>query len=121
MNYLITEPYDGSRVRVIASGKTQEQAERRYEARRRRERSEGQYFDERFLYMTWLNGFLSATNVNSSTDIRSDRAAIDVWMRRWCEQNPTKSVVAAALVFVWDQGGEFPSEQAQQRSPKAQW
>jgi hypothetical protein len=77
---------------------------------------QGQYFDEHVRYMDWLAGFLTAANLfgrDGGIDIRSDAAAIDVWMRKWCEQNPTKSVVEAAWAFVWDQRRALP-EQSQQ-------
>ena len=34
--------------------------------------------------------------------IKTDNAAIDVWIRKWCEQNPTQDFVDAASAFVWD-------------------
>jgi hypothetical protein len=45
----------------------------------------------------------------AATDLVSLRpkglgAAIDVWMRRWCEQNPTKKVFEAAAAIVLEQG-----------------
>jgi hypothetical protein len=33
----------------------------------------------------------------------ADAAAVDVWIRRWCEQNPTKLFVEAANAFLMDQ------------------
>jgi hypothetical protein len=60
--------------------------------------------------MVWLSGFLSATNVwvtQEPNGIRYDNAAIDVWIRKWCEQNPTKPLWEAALQFVWDQRKEY--------------
>ena len=40
-------------------------------------------------------------------NIENDNAAIDVRMRKWCEQNPTKTLVEAASAFVWDQRKEY--------------
>ena len=60
--------------------------------------------------MAWLAGFLDATNLRVTNDrnsIQSDNAAIDVWIRKWCEQNPTKTLVEAASAFVWDQRKEY--------------
>ena len=60
--------------------------------------------------MAWLAGFLDATNLwvtNDRNSIQSDNAAIDVWIRKWCEQNPTKTLVEAASAFVWDQRKEY--------------
>ena len=39
--------------------------------------------------------------------IKTDNAAIDVWIRKWCEQNPTKTLVEAAYAFVWDQRKDY--------------
>jgi hypothetical protein len=35
------------------------------------------------------------------------RATNDVWIRKWCEQNPTKALVDAASEFVWDQRKDY--------------
>jgi hypothetical protein len=60
--------------------------------------------------MAWLNGFLNATNLwvtQEPNGIRDDNAAIDVWIRKWCEQNPTKPLIEAARQFVLDQRKEY--------------
>src|SRR5438046_1599433 len=59
--------------------------------------SEGEFFDEHARYAQWLAGFISATNFSIASagldgTVRSDNASIDVWVRKWCEQNPTKAV-----------------------------
>jgi|SRR5215813_2522779 len=68
---------------------------------------EGKFFDEHRLYMEWLLGFVDATNWSISAgagrNFFTDPAAIDVWMRKWCEQNPTKTVSEAAWAFTQDQ------------------
>ena len=74
------------------------------------DRPDGQYYDDHFLYAEWLSGFLSAANwlvINESNQLQIDNAAIDVWIRKWCEQNPTKSLGEAAVAFVWDQRQEY--------------
>jgi hypothetical protein len=71
---------------------------------------EGQFSDDHIRYMDWLGGFLTATNwwvTDEHNDIRTDNAAIDVWIRKWCEQNPTKHLVEAASEFVWDQRKDY--------------
>jgi hypothetical protein len=57
--------------------------------------------DARALY-EWLAGFISAANAASpdGVQIKTDPAAIDVWMRKHCEQNRTRSVSHAAQQFV---------------------
>jgi hypothetical protein len=68
------------------------------------------YSDDHFRYMGWLNGFLIATNwwvTREPNGIQSDDAAIDVWIRKWCEQNPTKPLAHAASAFVRDQRKDY--------------
>jgi hypothetical protein len=74
------------------------------------DRQRGQFSDDHTLYMGWLGGFLSATNwfvMDEPNGIKTDSAAIDVWIRKWCEQNPTKSLAEAASAFVVDQRKEY--------------
>jgi hypothetical protein len=69
-----------------------------------------QFSDDHSLYMAWLGGFLSAMNwlvLHEPNGIKSDDAAIDVWIRKWCEQNPTKSLARAAWEFVRDQRKDY--------------
>jgi hypothetical protein len=71
---------------------------------------DGRFSDDHSLYMAWLGGFFSATNywvTNEPNTIQSDKSAIDVWIRKWCEQNPTKPLIEAASAFVWDQRKEY--------------
>ena len=73
-------------------------------------RPEGQFSDDHFRYGDWLNGFFTATDMwitHEPNGIKSDAAAIDVWIRKWCEQNPTKRLADAAWAFVWDQRQEY--------------
>jgi hypothetical protein len=67
----------------------------------------GKLFDQHALYKEWLLGFVTATNIwsldaGTASDIKTDPPAMDVWMRKWCEQNPTKTVSAAAWAFIQD-------------------
>lgn len=74
---------------------------------------DGRFSDDHSLYMVWLNGFFSATNwwvMNGPNGIESDPSAIDVWIRKWCEQNPTKPLVEAAWEFALDQRKEYLQE-----------
>ena len=75
-----------------------------------KDRWRGQFYDDHTRYMDWLGGFVTATNLwvtNDRNSIQSDNAAIDVWIRKWCEQNPTKTLVEAASAFVWDQRKDY--------------
>jgi len=74
------------------------------------DRWRGQLYDDHALYMAWLGGFFSAINLSvmdEPNEIRSDPAAIDVWIRKWCEQNPTKQLIDAAFQFLWDQRKDY--------------
>ena len=74
------------------------------------DRWRGQFSDDHTRYLDWLAGFLTATNwwvTNEPNGIQSDNAAIDVWIRKWCEQNQTKSLAQAASAFVWDQRKDY--------------
>ena len=75
-----------------------------------KDRWRGQFYDDHFRYMAWLAGFLDATNLwvtNDRNSIQSDNAAIDVWIRKWCEQNPTKTLAFAGSEFVRDQRKDY--------------
>ena len=74
------------------------------------DRWRGKFSDDHSLYMAWLGGFFSAMNwlvLDEPNGIKTDNAAIDVWIRKWCEQNPTKSLFQAAAEFVRDQRKEY--------------
>jgi hypothetical protein len=73
------------------------------------DRQGGRFSDDHSVYMAWLTGFFTATNlwVLEPNGIRSDSAAIDVWIRKWCEQNSTKTLREAASAFVWDQRQDY--------------
>jgi hypothetical protein len=71
---------------------------------------QGRFWDEHSRYMDWLSGFVGATNwfvLDERNQIQVDNAAIDVWIRKWCEQNPTEPLAYAASQFVWDQRKDY--------------
>ena len=74
-------------------------------------RRSGRYSDDHYLYLAWLGGFLSATNWwvmdDERNEIRADGSAVDFWIRKWCQQNPTKRLIEAASAFAWDQRQEY--------------
>jgi hypothetical protein len=66
---------------------------------------EGEFVDQAARYTDWLAGFFTASNwwmarTGKGNSVRADYAIIDVWMKRWCEQNPTKSVLEGAIEYV---------------------
>jgi hypothetical protein len=68
-------------------------------------RADVDYFDAAHVHSEWLAGFMSAMNMWSAPtmQITADAAAIDVWVRKWCEQHPTQVLVRAAAAFVREQ------------------
>ena len=64
------------------------------------------YFDKAYVQSEWLGGFMTAMNMmwaEPTMQIAADPAAIDVWIRKWCEQDPTQVLVQAAAAFVREQ------------------
>jgi hypothetical protein len=68
------------------------------------EQANGEYFDAALVQREWLAGFMTAMNMTEPTmQITADAAAIDVWIRGWCEQHPNGALVHAAAAFVREQ------------------
>src|SRR5438034_6454817 len=50
-----------------------------------------EYFDAALVQREWLAGFMTAMNMmwsEPTMQITANAAAIDVWIRGWCEQHP---------------------------------
>jgi hypothetical protein len=65
-----------------------------------------EYFDAAVVQREWLAGFITAMNTmwsEPAMQITTDAAAIDVWIRGWCEQNRNGTLVHAAAAFVREQ------------------
>jgi hypothetical protein len=64
---------------------------------------DGQFVDDFARYQGWLMGFVSGYNDaqsdNLTQQIKVDLAGLDLWMRNWCNKNPTKSVYEGASAF----------------------
>jgi len=68
--------------------------------------ADGEYFDAAFVQREWLAGFMTAMNMmwsEPTMQITADAAAVDVWIRQWCEQHPNSALVHAAAAFVSEQ------------------
>jgi hypothetical protein len=68
--------------------------------------ADGEYFDAAVVQREWLAGFITAMNTmwsEPAMQITADAAAIDVWIRGWCEQHPNSALVHAAAAFVREQ------------------
>ena len=70
------------------------------------EQANGEYFDAALVQREWLAGFMTAMNMmwsEPTMQITANAAAIDVWIRGWCEQHPNGALVHAAAAFVREQ------------------
>jgi hypothetical protein len=60
-------------------------------------------FSEITRFQEWMMGFVTGYNHANESDvdlqISIDLAALDLWLRNYCKQNPTKTVVQAAGDF----------------------
>jgi hypothetical protein len=57
----------------------------------------GVFVNEYTQYQEWLMGFVSGFNDAHANDVEQqvrkiDLAGMDLWMRNWCNQRPTKAV-----------------------------
>jgi len=63
----------------------------------------GQYYGEQIRFNEWMMGFVSGFNAayegDVTSQIRVDLASLDVWLRKWCNENPTKAISQAAVAF----------------------
>ena len=61
------------------------------------------YYAELIRYNEWMMGFVTGFNSSREDDsdyqIRVDMAALNLWLRKWCNDNPTKAVSQAAVAF----------------------
>jgi hypothetical protein len=66
----------------------------------------GLFVDEYTMYQQWLMGFVSGFNVTHASEaeqlqqVRTDPAAMDLWMRNWCNEHPMQGVFQAANAFI---------------------
>jgi hypothetical protein len=70
------------------------------------QQADREYFDGALVQREWLAGFMTAMNMmwsEPAMQITADAAAIDVWIRKWCEQSPNSALVHAAAAFVREQ------------------
>jgi hypothetical protein len=70
-------------------------------------RADGELVSENAEYQQWLLGFVSGINVARASDEqqqrimdRIDMAGIDLWLRNWCNKNPTKEVIDGAVALL---------------------
>jgi hypothetical protein len=59
------------------------------------------HMSERALMMEYVDGLLTGLNLSRDRahQIRSDNAAIELWLRSWCARHPTNSLVDAVAAF----------------------
>ena len=61
------------------------------------------YYSKSTTYFEWLLGFVTGYNAalnDTGKQIQLDPAAVDVYVRSWCVQNPTSNIVTAAHQFL---------------------
>jgi hypothetical protein len=65
--------------------------------------SNEQYFGELIRFHEWMMGFVTGYNALYAEDfnsqIRTDLSAMDLWMRKWCNDHPTSYFFQATLAF----------------------
>jgi hypothetical protein len=66
---------------------------------------EGDFVSENAEYQQWLLGFVSGFNATHAGELeqqvtRIDLAGVDLWMRNWCRQHPTKTVLEGTVAFI---------------------
>jgi hypothetical protein len=64
----------------------------------------GEFDGELRNYQSWLMGFATGVNAEQAENqgqqiFKVDIAAIDLWMRNWCNRHPTQTVFEGALAF----------------------
>jgi hypothetical protein len=67
------------------------------------------FSDESRSYSEWVQGFLSAINAlnsakENSHQLRPDYPGLDLWLRKWCEANPTEPFEMAVWAFALTSG-----------------
>lgn len=67
--------------------------------------AEHAYYSETFVYLTWIQGYISAYNMYSGKqDIRGlDLDTIAFWINNWCKSNATKYIAEGADVLIKNQ------------------
>jgi hypothetical protein len=64
------------------------------------------YFDQSNLYAQWVQGFLTGINVtdfSGSKQIEIDYTGVQLWISKWCQENPASSLVEAVSAFARSQ------------------
>jgi hypothetical protein len=61
----------------------------------------GKFYAELIWYHEWMMGFVSGYNsaYEANMDDRTDLSALDVWLRNWCNNNPTRNFAQAGQAF----------------------
>jgi hypothetical protein len=70
----------------------------------------GRFVSENSEYQQWLLGFVSGFNAAHASEPDKqatgiDQAGMDLWMRNWCNKNPTKTVFDGANAFIDEMRG----------------
>jgi hypothetical protein len=70
------------------------------------------FISENGEYQQWLLGFVSGVNLTQEKQLKGlDLAEIDLWMRNWCNKNPTQKVFDGAVAFILEMTGNAAAGQ----------
>lgn len=60
------------------------------------------YYSKSTIYLEWLLGFVTGYNAASGpqSQFQFDPAAVDLYVRNWCAQNPTSNIFTAVRQFL---------------------
>jgi hypothetical protein len=60
------------------------------------------YYSKSTIYLEWLLGFVTGYNAASGpqSQFQFDAAAVDLYVRNWCAQNPTGNIFTAVRQFL---------------------
>ena len=61
-----------------------------------------EYYSKSTIYLEWLLGFVTGYNAASDpqSQFQFDAAAVDLYVRNWCAQNPTSNIFTAVRQFL---------------------
>jgi hypothetical protein len=63
----------------------------------------GEFTDRSALYYQWIQGFLTGINITNwgkAPQMNVDMEGVDLWIRKYCRENPTDNITLAVKAFV---------------------
>jgi hypothetical protein len=64
-----------------------------------------EFYDKAYMQSEWISGYLSAINAlhQNPKQIDIDTAAVDLWLRQWCNLHPASTMMQAIDAFIVEQ------------------